>query len=62
MKLVHTGLFGGKGKVTVEVVLERQPPAFECALRCTLAPGASVTLIWVPVTVWNDERPVPPKE
>lgn len=42
MKVVHTDLFGGRGKVTVELVLERQPPAFECALRCSLAPGGSV--------------------
>jgi mannose-6-phosphate isomerase-like protein (cupin superfamily) len=41
-RLVHQDLFGGRGKVTVELVLERQPPGFECALRCTLAPGGSV--------------------
>lgn len=40
--LVHQNLFGGKGTVTVELALERQPPAFECALRCTLSPGGSV--------------------
>jgi mannose-6-phosphate isomerase-like protein (cupin superfamily) len=42
VKLVHQDLFGGRGKVTVELELERQPPAFECVLRCTLAAGGSV--------------------
>ena len=41
-KSVQRDLFGGRGKVTVEVVLEAQPPAFECALRCALAPGGIV--------------------
>ena len=36
-KLVHHDLFGGQGKVTVELDLEREPPRFECVLRCTLA-------------------------
>jgi quercetin dioxygenase-like cupin family protein len=40
--LVHHDLFGGRGKVKVTLVLENQPPAFACALRCELAPGGSV--------------------
>jgi hypothetical protein len=41
-KLVHHDLFGGKGKVTVELDLEREPASFECVLRCTLAPKGHV--------------------
>jgi mannose-6-phosphate isomerase-like protein (cupin superfamily) len=41
-KLVHHDLFGGRGKVTVELELEREPGGFECVLRCTLAPRAHV--------------------
>lgn len=41
---VHRDLFGGRGKVTVELVLERTPPHFECVLRCVLAPGGHVGL------------------
>jgi mannose-6-phosphate isomerase-like protein (cupin superfamily) len=43
-KLVHQDLFGGRGKVTVELVLENAPPHFECVLRCTLAPKGNVGL------------------
>ena len=42
--LVHHDLFGGRGKVTVELERQGEPRGFACVLRCALAPRGRVGL------------------